>query len=141
MQGTLNERQTLSVAMSLATAAGALTTETIELTFDSLYDQPSSLAELGGSFAPGNAFPYVVGSDGAIFLSELICEGNGQFSIIDPAHDLYRVQMTIKCDNRGAVTWNGLATLDTSVGPQQLRVGWSGSGSGSGDGEDWIRQD
>ena len=138
MHGTLKERQTLSVTLSVTTTAGTQTEGTLELTFDPLYDQPSSLTSLNGEFAQLNTLPYEV-SNGTIALSELICEGNGQFSIIDAAHDLYRVQMTTRCDNGEQSTWTGLATLDTSVSPEHLLVGWSGGGSG--DSEDWILQD
>ena len=137
LQGTLTERQSLSVTVSVVTAAGSVITQTLDLTFDPAYDQPSSLASLTGAYAPvPNGTPYLFGPNGTFSLSDLICEANGQFSIIDPGHNIYRVSATGECDHGGSTTSNGLATLDTSVSPAQLLVGWAGEGSG--DAEFWV---
>ncbi len=138
MQGTLKERETLSVKISVITSAGTATTGTLELTFDPLYDQPSSLASLAGGYAPPNGFPYLIESNGSFSLAILICETSGQFSIIDPAHDLYRVSSTEVCDNGKTTTRSGLAAQETSLTPPHLLVGWSGSDGGEG--WDWTRE-
>ena len=64
----------------------------------------------------------------------LICYTVGQISVIDPAYNLYRVQLTTKCDNSSANgTENGLATLDNTTNPEVLVMGLHATGGGGPD--------
>lgn len=130
MNGTIQERQTISATTIFTTDAGTSTQGTLDLTFDALYNRPSSLATVSGEFAPVNGFPYFIGADGSISESELICETNGKISIVNATYNVYRMQLTTTCDQGGGghVTTNvsGLATLDNTVSPEGLVLGLSG---------------
>jgi hypothetical protein len=140
LNGTIQERQSISATTQLTTDAGTVTSGTMDLTFDTLYNQPSSTATVAGTYLDSQAqgFPIFIDTDGSIQQSELICQTGGHISIIDPSYNLYRVQLTTKCDNGSNSSGSGLATLDNSVSPVQLLVGLSGGGTAGA--FIWIRQ-
>ena len=64
-----------------------------------------------------NDFAVFIGSDGTIQHGGLVCETNGQMSVINPAYNLYSVQLTGKCDNG----------TDATVSPERLVLGLVGN--------------
>jgi hypothetical protein len=123
--GTIQERQTVSATSKFTSDNGTETQGTLQLTFDALYDQPSSLATVACGYLVG-AGSLSIASDGSISGHEpTIGDYSGQISLIDPAYNLYRVQLGLS----GNVS-KGLATLDNTLSPSRLRVvGLSGGGT------------
>jgi hypothetical protein len=132
MNGTIQERQSISAATKFTTDAGNSTQGSLDLTFDKLYNRPSSLATVAGGYTGdlSSLFPYVkISPDGSIDAgSVLICRTGGQISLIDPAYNLYRVQLTTTCDNGSGTTESGLATLDNTMSPEALVIGLADTG-------------
>jgi K+-transporting ATPase c subunit len=112
----------------------------MDLTFDTLYDQPSSTAAVAGMYLDSQAegFPIFIDTDGSIQQSELICQNGGHISLIDASYNLYRIQLTSRCDNGSNSSVSGLATLDNSASPVHLLIGSSGGGAAGV--STWIRQ-
>lgn len=142
MTGTIQERQAITTRTTFVTAVGNSAQGTLDLTFDALYDRPSSLAAVAGQFAPVNGLPYLIDPDGSISQSALICETSGKISIINSAYNLYHIQLTNSCDNgsggHNVTNVSGLATLDNTVSPERLVVGLTGDFPAA---EVWLRCD
>jgi hypothetical protein len=140
LNGTLQERQSISASTQLTTDAGTVTSGTMDLTFDTLYDQPSSTGAVAGMYLDSQAegFPIFIDTDGSIQQSELICQTGGHISVIDPSYNLYRIQLSTRCDNGSNSSISGLATLDNSASPPHLLIGSSGGGAAGV--STWIRQ-
>jgi hypothetical protein len=130
ISGTLQERNSIASQLTLTTDNGTTTQATLDLVFDPLYDQPSSLAAVSGSYVPpGGGFALSIDATGGLQLSDLICQTSGHIVIIDPTYNVYQVTMTSTCDHGGTSTASGLATLDASLSPQQLLIGVTGAAS------------
>jgi hypothetical protein len=124
ISGTLQERTSITSQMTLTTDNGTTTQATVDLVFDPLYVQTSSLAAVSGSYVPsGGGFPLSIDAAGGLQLSDLICQSSGQIVVIDPTYNLYQVTMTSTCDHGGTTTASGLAMLDASLSPEQLLIG------------------
>jgi hypothetical protein len=124
ISGSIQERQAITAQLTFTTDNGTETKGALDLTFDPLYEQPSSLATVAGSYVPvGGGFQLYVGTDGTLQLSELICEISGQLSVINPAYNLYHVHMITTCDNGLNTDASGVATLDDTLTPEQLLMG------------------
>jgi hypothetical protein len=126
ISGTIQERQSISAALVMTTDNGTSVQGTLDLSFDPLYNRPSSLETVAGGYAPaGGGFELFI-SDGNLQLSELICEWSGQIAPLDPSYNIYQVHLTTKCDNGSTTEGDGLATLDDTVTPEQLLMGLVG---------------
>jgi hypothetical protein len=136
MNGTIQERESISATTVFTTDNGTETQGSLDLKFDALYNRPSSLATVAGEFAPVNVIPYYIGSDGSISQHALICETNGEISVVDPTYNLYRMQMTETCDYGGTTNHSGLATLDNTVSPERLVFGLQGDSAYA---DTWLR--
>lgn len=124
--GTIQERQSISATLVMTTDNGMSIQGTFDLTFDPLYDRPSSLDTVAGGYAPaGGGFELFI-SHGNLQLSELICQFGGQIAPIDPSYNIYQVHLTTECDNGSTSEGDGLATLDNTVSPEQLLMGLVG---------------
>ncbi len=126
LAGTLQERQSISATLVLTTDNGTATQEALELTFDPLYNRPSSLEAVAGGYAPSDGGFELFISNGNLQLSELICEFGGQIAPIDSSYNIYQVHMTTKCDNGSTSEGDGMATLDNTASPEQLLMGLVG---------------
>jgi hypothetical protein len=127
MSGTINERQSIGVNIELTTDAGTPTGGALELTFDALYDVSPSLVEGTYTDSSAGGLTYYIASDGSFSFSELICRGEGALAVIDPSYNLYEAQLTTTCDNGTKSHVTGLATLDNTVRPERILVGFTGS--------------
>jgi hypothetical protein len=67
VSGTIQERQSISATANFTTDAGTSTQGTLDLTFDALYDRPSTLATVAGSYLDASNTELVeIASDGSI---------------------------------------------------------------------------
>jgi hypothetical protein len=116
--GTIQERQSISTTTKFTTDAGTSTQGTLDLTFDALYNRPSSLATVAGRYLVDVGY-LTIAADGSISGHEpTIGDYSGQISVIDPAYNLYRVQLTLS----GLFVGNGLAMMDDTVSPFRLMI-------------------
>jgi hypothetical protein len=118
--------------VQLASASGEVprpVSGTFNLAYDPLYDRDSSLTTIAGSFSGPNGTVVTVDAAGSIFSQDATsgCVVNGKASIINANYNVYRVRYTYdSCSGDLAAlngtTFSGLATLNDSVGPEQVIV-------------------
>lgn len=131
LSGTVQARSSFNATSSFKTSAGNSNSNSISLTYSALYDRDSSLATLAGNFrdiVTGTILN--INSSGQAFAQNAAtgCVLNGSASIINPQFNAYRVQYAYSsCQGADAflngTTFNGLATLDNTVTPEELIVG------------------
>lgn len=139
VSGSITERVSAQLNTRFTTDAGTTTTGTLNLAFNSLYNQSSSLATIAGNYTDSSTGTVVtIRSDGTVFAQDANtgCVVNGTVSVIDANYDAYRVQVTFaNCSGQDAalngVQLRGLATRDTTVSPARVIAGVSGT-SGAG---------
>jgi len=90
---------------------------TFFLTYHSLYESPSSLDILRGTYATTDEVLTIDGQ-GAVFYQSSVtgCTGSGTAEIIDPAYNMYRVRINMDgCTGnesvRNGLTFTGLANI------------------------------
>jgi hypothetical protein len=139
LSGTIDARVSITASTQSTTDKGSVANGTLTLTFDPRYDQASSFAAIAGNYTEAGSSGTVVTIDanGVISSQDATtgCVVNGNATIIDASYNAYAVQATYaNCAGAAAVlngiTFNGLATLNTSVSPVQLIAGVTGSGGG-----------
>jgi hypothetical protein len=131
LSGTVQSRSTFTANSNFTTAAGSSNTNTINLTYNALYDRDSSLTTLAGNFEDLRTGVIVnINSNGVAFAQNPAtgCVLNGTASIINPQFNAYRVQYTYSsCQGQDAIlngaTFRGLATLDNTGSPEAMIVG------------------
>ena len=136
ISGTLTARNSIQATTKFQTDLGSTAENgTLNLTFDALYNKGSSLSTLAGNFVEvGNTNVVVtVRTDGSLFSQDpgTGCVLNGTVSIINATYNAYKVQFSYGNCAGNAVVLNGvqftgLATLDTTLAPQQLLVAATG---------------
>ena len=132
--GTLQARQTINTSTKFTTDFGAVSTGTLNLTFDALYNRPSSLTTLSGNFTnTANSVVVTVSSNGALFSQDSVsgCVLNGTASVINATYNAYRVTFDYaNCVGQASalngVQFSGLATLDNTVVPERIIAGVTG---------------
>jgi hypothetical protein len=138
LSGTVTERVSISGTTQFMTAAGSSQGGALSLSFNSLYNTPSSLATISGNYTdPSSGDVISINGDGAITWQDPAtgCLGNGMISIIDATYNAYRVQFDYaNCTGQAAVLngvqFSGLAALDTTGSPQQAIAGVTGTAGG-----------
>jgi hypothetical protein len=127
--GTVQARSTLSLSTQFKTDAGASTSGTVNLTFDTLYNRASSLSTISGNFS-SNGDVVTISSNGTVFSQDpnTGCVVNGTVAIINASYNAYRVQYSYaNCTGQSAVLnglqFDGMATLDNTVSPEHAIVG------------------
>lgn len=136
--GTINERVSITATTNFTTDKGTATNGTLDLTFNQLYSQASSLAAIAGNYTDVSTGTTVsVDGNGVIVAQDATtgCVVNGNVTIIDATYNAYVVSVSYaSCTGASAVlngaTLTGLATLDTSVSPVQVIAGVSGTNGG-----------
>jgi hypothetical protein len=139
LSGTIDARVSITASTQSTTDKGTVSSGTLTLTFNQLYDQASSLAALAGNYVQaGSGTAVSIDANGAIFSQDAGtgCVVNGNATIIDASYNTYAIQATYaSCTGSTAVlngiTFSGLATLDTAVTPVQLLAGVTGSAGGT----------
>jgi hypothetical protein len=133
--GTITARQSASGSTTFTTDHGTTTTGALTLTFNTLYDVPSSLAAVAGNYTvAGTNVTMTLSADGSIFAQNPAtgCVVNGTASIINSSYNAYQFALSY-ADCQGAlavlngVTVTGLGTFDTNVSPNEV----IGAGTGS----------
>jgi hypothetical protein len=131
---TIQARQTISASTKFQTDLGSVSTGTLNLTFDTLYNRPSSLTTLSGNFTnAANSVVVTVGSNGALFSQDSVsgCVLNGTASVINATFNAYKVTFNYaNCVGQASalngVQFSGLATLDNTVVPERIVGGVTG---------------
>lgn len=138
ISGTIEQRVSMSLSTSFTTSAGTVSTGTLDLTFDQLYNVASSLATIAGNYTDATGTVVSVSSDGSVFAQVATsgCVFNGTISIIDSSYNAYRIQgMYESCTGSSAVlngvSLSGLATYNNTVTPAQIIAGVNGMGNGT----------
>jgi hypothetical protein len=141
LNGTIAERSSLAGEIQFTTDAGTGAhivfgpAPSTGLEFDGSYFESSTLAIIAGTYTYVPTGTVVtVDLNGAIFAQDATtgCVINGSVSIIEETYNVYRVQGTAaSCQGAAAVLngikFNGLATLQDTVSPQNVIVGLIGS--------------
>ena len=138
VSGTISARVSITANTSFTTDKGTVTNGTLNLTFNQLYNQPSSLATIAGNYTDTSSGDTVsIDAAGVITAQDpnTGCVINGNVTIINASYNAYGVQITYaNCVGAAAVlngvTFNGLATLDTNTNPVQAIAGVTGSAGG-----------
>ena len=138
VSGTIGARVSITANTTFKTDNGTVTNGTLNLTFNQLYDQPSSLATIAGNYTDTSSGDTVsIDAAGVITAQDANtgCVINGNVTIINASYSAYGVQATYaNCLGAAAVlngvTFNGLATLDRNVNPVQAIAGVTGSAGG-----------
>lgn len=132
VSGTLTPRERISGTLRFTPAAGgAVQTSSVTLTFDTLYNRPSSLSRVSGNWRDVvTGVIYNVNSSGVIFAQDAVsgCVINGGITIINANFNAYSVQYTYSgC--RGIYAFyngtnaTGLAALDDTTSPNRVAFG------------------
>jgi hypothetical protein len=133
LSGTVSERSSLTVTDDFTTSTGQmLPSSALTLTFNSLYNEPSSLSKIAGNWTGPTGVVTSVNSDGSFFAQDPVtgCVINGQYSIIDARYNAYAGSATYNnCHGSAAVlnglTATGLFALNDTVVPNKLEGGAS----------------
>jgi len=136
--GTISARVSVTANTKFTTDKGTLTTGTLDLTFNQLYNQASSLATIAGNYMETATGDIVsIDAAGAITAQDPNsgCVINGTVTIINASYNAYGIQVTYaSCVGAAAVLngviFRGLATLDTNTNPVQTIAGVTGSAGG-----------
>jgi len=126
VSGTIWERSAIVATEDFTTAAGGRTVSSLSLTYQSMYDDNSSLATIAGNYADALGLSggvLNIASNGTLFLQDPVsgCVVNGQVSIINASYGAYGIRMSYhSCTGRDAalngVTFTGLAACDARAG-------------------------
>lgn len=136
--GTVAERQTLTIDSQCTSTLGTVSDVSVTMSYNALYDRDASLATIAGTYDDlGDVLS--VDSAGVLFEQDATdgCVLNGQVSVVDPAYNVYRVEFTVaNCSAARAAlngtAWSGIATLDSTVSPEDLVFGVVGDVTESG---------
>jgi hypothetical protein len=133
LSGTVSERSLLTVTDAFTTANGQmLPSSALTLTFNSLYNEPSSLSKIAGNWIGPTGVVTSVNSDGSFFAQDPAtgCVINGRYSIINASYNAYTGSATYNnCQGAAAIlnglTATGLFAVNDTVIPNKLEGGAS----------------
>lgn len=124
--GTIWERSTIVGTQDFTTAAGGRMVSSVALTYQSMYEDNSSLVTIAGNYADALGLSggvLNIGSNGTLFLQDPAsgCVVNGQVSIINAAYNAYSIRLSYSsCTGLDSalngVTFTGLAGYDAGAG-------------------------
>ena len=133
ISGSVAQRSTLTLTGKGTTANGtALPSNTVTLTYDSLYSESSSLGKLAGNWTGPTGLVMNINPNGAVFAQDPTsgCIVNGHLSMINAKYNAYSASATYSnCTGNASalngLTATGLASLDDGVNPNVLYLGYS----------------
>ena len=133
--GTVQQRVSLSAGTQFTTDNGAVTSDSLTLSFSSLYNRASDLSVLAGNFtSTTNGIVFSVTSTGVITAQDATtgCVLNGAASIINASYNVYSVSLSYaNCTGQYAAfnggQLKGVGTLDNTGSPEQFIVAVSGT--------------
>jgi len=125
--GTINSRVSMNGSSIFTTSKGNSTNSTLNFTYNSIYDIPSSLSRISGNYQDVGGVVNISG--GQIFEQNTStgCFINGTVAIINASYNAYDVQYTFSgCFGSYAylngTTSTGVAMIDTSVSPERAYI-------------------
>ena len=133
VSGTVHQRSAFTATTQFTTDAGSPSSDTLSMTYNTLYDRPSSLATVAGTFTEqGTGTVFSIDANGMIFAQAGSCVISGAVTIIDATYNAYRVSVSYaNCAGQyptlNGVTLTGLGSLDNSVSPERAVLGLSGT--------------
>lgn len=130
ISGTVNQRQSMSAQFLLTTALGVAGGNVLSLTFNTLYNRPSTLAAIAGNFTDtASGAAATIDSSGVLTATDpgTGCVLDGQVTIVNATFNVYDFDFAYSsCTGAAAglngASFDGLATLDNSSTPEQLIV-------------------
>lgn len=133
LAGTLNSRNSMAVTIDLTDALGGRSTTTERLTFDDLYNAPSSLAATAGNYLdPHTASVVSVDSSGGITSLDVStgCRIGGRVSPVDPRFNAYNLSVNLsdcagQYSSLNGQSARGLGTIDSTVVPNIAYFGFT----------------
>jgi N-acetylneuraminic acid mutarotase len=133
ISGTIAQRSSLTFTGNFTTAKGtSLPSNTVTLSYDSLYSESSSLSKVAGNWIGPTGIPFTIGSNGTFSEQDPAsgCVAHGQASIIDSKYNAYAFSVTYSSCLGSAAALNGLTAtgvgaLNDSVTPHLLILGYS----------------
>jgi len=136
--GTVAARSSISGSVRFTTQRGETTTGGISMSFNSVYNQSSSLSKIAGNYRdPDTGAVINVNSNGVVFSQDPLtgCVLNGNLAIIDGNYNAYRVQYSFSScrspyTRLNGTTARGLGTLDTTSSPNRAVIGVVNSSAG-----------
>jgi hypothetical protein len=129
--GTVQARSTLNGSVRFTTQRGETATGNSTLSFNSVYNQSSSLAKIAGNYRDLDTNAVInLSSNGVIFSQDPVtaCIVNGVVTVINSSYNAYRVEYSFTgCRSPytrlNGTTARGLATLDTTTSPNRAVIG------------------
>lgn len=147
--GTVTTGATISGSLQFATINNTAIDSTWSLTFNSLYNNASSLSTISGTYTDSSAAvtngrdpltgsSVMVSSSGVLYAqgSTNDCVLNGTITITNASYDLYQVSYSLaNCTGSYAVLngvqFSGMAEFNSTVSPEKLIIAVTGAGSSS----------
>jgi hypothetical protein len=129
--GTVQARATLNGSVRFTTQRGETATGNATLSFNSVYNQSSSLAKIAGNYRDLDTNAVInLSSNGVIFTQDPVtgCLTNGVVAVINSSYNAYRIEYSFTgCrapyTRLNGTTARGLATLDTTTSPNRAVIG------------------
>jgi hypothetical protein len=133
LTGNVVESATLSTNNEATTSfGGVLPSGSANLIYDALYDQPSSLDIVAGTWTLLTGATISVSAEGAINSQDTNngCTETGKVSVIDPIHNAYALSVSFAgCGDSAAaldgLTGTGLLMINNAVTPNTLQAVYS----------------
>jgi hypothetical protein len=143
LNAAVSTNSSISGSMDITTSANSTISSTWSLTFNSLYDNASSLMGISGNYTnastgdPLNGATVSISGTGAMTAQSATtdCVLNGQVSTANTSNNAYEVSYSLEnCGGAYAVlngiAFSGLAILNSGASPAQVVIGVSGESSG-----------
>jgi hypothetical protein len=134
--GTVHERQSLDLTTDCTTESDTVSSSSVTLTYNGLYDRDSSLTAIAGTYDDFGSI-LTIDSNGLLFEQNAAtgCVLNGQIGLIDGDYNVYDMAFDISAcrgvrEIFNGSTFTGLATLDNSGNPEVLFAGLTGTVEG-----------
>lgn len=124
LQGVIEERRKITGDHVFTDASGIVVArQKAELVFDGLYNNPSALSLVTGRWSnAGGGYSLEIDAAGKLSLTDgqSGCKGSGQIRVVDPAHNMYDLQLSLGGCGGAYAPFNGaqldgLATLSPGV--------------------------
>ncbi len=124
LSGTIVSGSTLDLITQFSTSGGSISSQTLNYSYDSLYQVPSSLTAISSNYVDSENNVWSISGTGIANVDSPStgCVGNGQVSIIDDRYNVYGIQLVYANCTGSSKYLNrlqlfGIVTLDTEVSP------------------------
>jgi len=131
VSGTIHQRSSVTATIAFTTSLGTAISGQLSLTYDSSYEQPSSLTTISGNYTnvktPGTDVLSITTAGDLTYTDPLTtqCMATGTVTIINASYAAYAGEMTFSnCNNAYAylngVSIQGLGNVDPGTSPKPL---------------------